>query len=220
MKRVLLFSVLCIVIISPIALYTMAFGIGIWSEHSKWSEFGSFFGGVFSPIIASLALVILYLQNRNQNDLAFVMRSDKELEYFLTKLERNLENVYVKGKSKSDLILAITQEINDVNFTDDEKSKYVKGIYDKIMNEKPKDYNKQVRELLNLVSLWSSLGVVLVGLSAEDRQPYTLFYSTSMLKIQTVIGHDLCIALDKLLFINAKSEGSGKLRLFYWKAIK
>lgn len=45
-----------------LALYTYRFGFFFWFEHSKWAEFGSFFGGVIGPVLAFFSLLYLAFQ--------------------------------------------------------------------------------------------------------------------------------------------------------------
>ena len=41
-------------------VYIYFFGTNFSLEHTSWAEFGSFFGGVLSPLIALLAIIMLY----------------------------------------------------------------------------------------------------------------------------------------------------------------
>jgi uncharacterized membrane protein len=49
-----------ILIIAVLGLYVYYFGTNFSSEHTTWAEFGSFFGGLLSPLIAFLAIIMLY----------------------------------------------------------------------------------------------------------------------------------------------------------------
>ncbi|MGF1767442.1 hypothetical protein L4D06_08650 [Enterovibrio makurazakiensis] len=49
-------------IILPIYFYQDAFGWGVWKSHKQWAEMGSALGGIYSPILALLTLVVLMLQ--------------------------------------------------------------------------------------------------------------------------------------------------------------
>ncbi len=41
-------------------VYIYFFGTNFSSRHTSWAEFGSFFGGILSPLIALLAIIMLY----------------------------------------------------------------------------------------------------------------------------------------------------------------
>jgi len=47
-------------IVMVLLLYSYFFGTDFSQEHKRWAEFGSFFGGVLGPLIAFLAIVMLY----------------------------------------------------------------------------------------------------------------------------------------------------------------
>lgn len=47
-------------ILLAFVVYAVYFGPHLSREHSTWAEFGAFFGGLLSPLIAFLAIVMLY----------------------------------------------------------------------------------------------------------------------------------------------------------------
>lgn len=49
-----------ILITTVLGFYANYFGSSFSSEHTAWAEFGSFFGGFLSPLIAFLAIIMLY----------------------------------------------------------------------------------------------------------------------------------------------------------------
>lgn len=49
-----------ILIAAVLVFYGYHFGTDLSTEHAIWAEFGSFFGGFLSPLIAFLAIVMLY----------------------------------------------------------------------------------------------------------------------------------------------------------------
>jgi hypothetical protein len=58
-----------IILLGPLALYAHTFGYTISSCHTRWSEFGSAMSGIYGPIIAALALYVLYVQNKAQMEM-------------------------------------------------------------------------------------------------------------------------------------------------------
>ena len=84
---------LLIVLILPIALYIYQFGGELSPNHQRWAEFGSAISGIYSPIIALLALLILVGQfrsqremNKHQYDQTYIESTRNELNYFTEKL--------------------------------------------------------------------------------------------------------------------------------------
>lgn len=49
-----------ILVAGVLVFYGYYFGSNLSTEHTIWAEFGSFFGGFLSPIIAFLAIIMLY----------------------------------------------------------------------------------------------------------------------------------------------------------------
>lgn len=48
------------VISLALVVYAVSFGPHLSQKHSEWADFGAFFGGLLSPLIAFLAIVMLY----------------------------------------------------------------------------------------------------------------------------------------------------------------
>ncbi|MCE7553618.1 hypothetical protein [Aliivibrio fischeri] len=67
----------------PIGLYTLTFGVGLWSEHSKWAEMGSALAGVYSPILALATIIILYMQFSLQQTMHKKQTKDDILKGYL-----------------------------------------------------------------------------------------------------------------------------------------
>ena len=87
-----------VVFISPVVLYGYQFGIGLWSEHSKWAELGSFLSGVYSPVIALFAFIVLLVQaswqskiNKYQYDISYISANRDVIDYYIEKMEQYLE---------------------------------------------------------------------------------------------------------------------------------
>lgn len=93
----------------PIALYRYKFGFGLWDKHEHWAEMGSFFSGIYSPIIAFIALVILIGQsiaqaslNKHQYDQSFIQENRKNLDFYLDKMESQLNKLTDSGETVAD----------------------------------------------------------------------------------------------------------------------
>lgn len=54
-------SIGILIIIIPILLYIIFFGINISNDHQLWAESGDFFGGILNPILAFLSFIALLL---------------------------------------------------------------------------------------------------------------------------------------------------------------
>jgi hypothetical protein len=78
--RVLSFGLVTIVIslILAVGAYLWIFNNGISSDSSAWSDFGSFFGGVFSPLISGITLVALIKTLKIQYKALVSQKADAE----------------------------------------------------------------------------------------------------------------------------------------------
>jgi len=61
---------LLIALASPILIYMAHFGFEISSDHTRWSEMGSAFSGIYTPVIALATLVVLAMQYNLQRRLS------------------------------------------------------------------------------------------------------------------------------------------------------
>jgi hypothetical protein len=84
-------------ILLPIALYTYQFGIGLWADHTKWAEFGGFFGGVLGPIVTITSVALLYIQlqahQKQQQyslDTLKLQKLESDISYFLNLIKPEL----------------------------------------------------------------------------------------------------------------------------------
>ncbi|MFN5350795.1 MAG: hypothetical protein ACK5A0_14885, partial [Polaromonas sp.] len=89
---------LVVMLLSPIAIYVSVFGGQLSNNHTRWSEFGSLLGGIYTPILAALTLVVLVLQVRSQNeatilqtDHSYIEQSRADIEFYLHHLEQALD---------------------------------------------------------------------------------------------------------------------------------
>ena len=65
----LLDVLLVVLVVAPFVMYAHNFGFGFWSEHADWAQMGDFFGGVYSPILALVTLIVLYAQQKSQKSM-------------------------------------------------------------------------------------------------------------------------------------------------------
>jgi hypothetical protein len=55
-----------LVLVAPIGFYTWKFGLGLWSSHEDWAFLGTTIGGLYTPILSLLTLVLLGYQSLRQ----------------------------------------------------------------------------------------------------------------------------------------------------------
>lgn len=174
----------------PIALYAYQFGFSLSSDHKVWAEFGSIMSGIYSPIIAFIALLILANQariqlsmNKHQHDSAFIERNRNDLDFYINKLESYLEKNYdEKLTIKKYLILNFSNVPNA-------------GVLDEKTKEKARAF---VFSHPQVFDIWSAIYPILIGLDSQKKYPYTHNFESSILRISSCLYFGTCVAIDNL----------------------
>ncbi|KHT56355.1 hypothetical protein RJ43_05490 [Alteromonas macleodii] len=206
MKRNLQISLLIVLFLLPIILYTYKFGFGLWEEHHSWAELGTYFSGIYSPLVALLAFLILAQQSKSQYqmdkyhcDQAYIQEARKDLDFYLNKIEHDLNTVTESGATALDELILLSQEINE----DNARSSRIRS--------KVTTLRSNCRLAFDL---WTAIGPILAGLSANKEPHYTHALQSSKHRIVAILSNSACIALDKCFFsLNLKLE---RHRLFFW----
>ncbi|WP_045859853.1 hypothetical protein [Teredinibacter purpureus] len=207
-KHILTFCFIT-VFISPVALYGYQFGIGLWSEHTKWAEFGSFFSGVYSPVVALFAFVVLLVQagwqskiNKYQYDTSYISANRDDIAYYIEKMEQYLEKKDEQGASLSQQLVQHYYTKSEVDLLQerDHISNYITAFHPKIFG------------------IWNALYPILNAMGSNDEFPYRHNYLGSIQKIETILTLPVCVAIDKVYFcINRKVNPSETI---FWKGCK
>ncbi|MGF1760978.1 hypothetical protein L4D76_24260 [Photobacterium sagamiensis] len=94
-----------VLVLLPIVLYINQFGFGVWclvfgvwTDHSKWAEMGSFFGGVLGPIITVISVTFLYVQLKEHQkqqqytlDTLKLQKIESDIAFFSSIVKSELE---------------------------------------------------------------------------------------------------------------------------------
>lgn len=102
-KQIIFILLAVFILLLPLLLYIYQFGLSLSTEHSRWSEFGSYLTGIYSPLIALVALFILTTQlliqramSKHHHDQAFVNSAREDINFYINKLENYLDRA-IKG---------------------------------------------------------------------------------------------------------------------------
>jgi hypothetical protein len=105
-RTIALVTLALVAILSPIAVYLFIFGGSISTDHGRWAEFGSAIGGIYSPLVALLTLVVLLKQVQLQSqtsireaDYAFVQSAKEEIEFYAIKMAETLKVEVLPGET-------------------------------------------------------------------------------------------------------------------------
>ncbi|WP_196589291.1 hypothetical protein, partial [Aliivibrio fischeri] len=103
------------VLVAPVAAYIEQFGFGFWSEPSEWSELGGYIGGIYTPILTILTLLILsvqiYLQviQHRQN---LIVHQEKQLDDYIKELNCELDIEVQKGLTLRNYLNEIFRDVD------------------------------------------------------------------------------------------------------------
>lgn len=191
----------------PLALYVYKFGIGLWDKHEHWAEMGSFFSGIYSPVIAFIALLILLGQsiaqaaiNKHQYDQTYIQENRKDLDFYIQKLE-----VFLNKKLESGELIGELMNRNINHLTKDQlEATEGKAITAALYLEYSLVFN-----------IWVSIYPILMGLGSQNKYPYRHNFESSKLKIMTILSWESCITLDKLYF--SRNDKVNFEDLLFWK---
>lgn len=184
-SQYLIFAVLLAIVATPVATYIFKFGFHITSDHARWAELGSAMGGIYTPILSILTLLVLanqvFLQkqiNTHHFDQAYISENRSDINFILNRLDHVLSRETVSGTPIKEII---TNEYRQVPTL----GEVVLGNAD-ILNES----YPQVFEL------WSAVYPILAGLKASDQYPYHHNFFSTLQKITYVLSFRTCAALD------------------------
>ena len=186
MSRNIIFLILAIVLVLPVAAYVYQFGLGFWQESSEWASLGSYIGGIYAPILTLLTLSVLcvqiYLQviQHRQN---LVNIQEAQLTEYLNELNFELDK-HVSG----DLTLR-TFFINIFN------TKNVDAIDEMDLSELfelNQNYHK-------LYSMWCGAMACLkyIKTCSNLKSLESTHYAIQKNKVIAYMGPQICSSLDK-----------------------
>lgn len=177
----------------------------ISDDREAWSAMGSAFSGIYSPLIALLALVILGGQARaqaamdkHQYDQTYIKGNRDDIDFFVQRLENYLDEQGEDGLCPR-LVLRQFAALSKEELCSDQGQEVSRIFYEK---------NRKV------VDIWIALYPLLVGMGSQKEFPYEHNYTSSILKMTTVLSIESCVALDKVYYsINPDKE---KCDLKFW----
>lgn len=180
-----------LILVFPIVIYVYSFGFHLSSDHQRWSEFGSAISGIYSPLIAFIALLILFAQfkaqvsiNEHQYDQTYIQENRKELNYYIEKMEEALDKHYQGQEIRIFLIdnfaFATEEQLKSAAYQNTALD--IHAVHPKIQN------------------LWIAIYPILNGLGSIKRFPYEHNFSSSVLRISTMLSFNACVAIDNYYY--------------------
>lgn len=173
-------------LLTVMGVYSYSFGIGLWEEHQKWAEMGSFFGGVLGPILAFCSLLYLAYQVEMQR---------KQHEITTLNLEKNNKEAY--------LALCLNQLVGNLEKVDETLQQPLGELL--VTMTKDKRLLEELKDLIKLglssraetMALWVNISAALSYLQKVDEHRYL----DQKTLVAVRVGIQLCQSLDTAVHI-------------------
>lgn len=186
MNRNVLFSVLALILIAPVAAYVMQFGIGFWEKSEEWSHLGGYVGGIYAPILTLLTLSVLCVQiylQMVQHRQHLVSLQEAQLTEYLCELNNELD------KEVDERLTLRSYLIGTYNPLD------IKALNDidlNIVNDLNQAHHK-------LYSMWSGAMACLsyIKTCSNIKSLESAHYPIQKNKVIAYMGPQVCSSLDK-----------------------
>jgi len=197
------------ILLLPIILYTSKFGYHLSEDHQQWAEFGSAISGIYSPIIAFLALLILVGQfksqvslNKHQYDQTYIQTTREEINYFIEKIEVALNNNHKSGVN--------IRQFLETNFAYLDKSQLDNALTKRLASEFRNEH-KIIQDM------WLAIYPLLLGLGSQKEFPYEHNFSGAILRITCSLSIETCVAIDNYYYCVTNDLQKGNY--YFTKAI-
>lgn len=172
----------------PVILYINVFGGELSQDHSRWSEFGSAMGGIYSPIVALLTLAVLvvqlYIQRKmhvHEIEQSYLQHARPDIDFYISKLEDVLSSSLNEHSTLRSVIL------NNFNAYD------MTGVDSSNMKSLAFEVNKLQPDLFNI---WDAIYPIFMGLSKQNSPMCNAMLKSAQKKLIVLLGFDICVALD------------------------
>jgi len=209
MKKVIELLSVLVILFLPIILYVYNFGYIFSHSHQKWAEFGSLMSGIYSPIFAFFALLILIGQTRSQNamhkhqyDQAYIQDTRNEINFYIQKLEKYLNEKYDESCS-------VGEHLNE-NYSKAQNS----TLRQQEIIKNAKNLNKNHPHLFGI---WLAIYPLLDGLNSQKEEPYMNSFIGAKSRLVTCLKYGTCVALDNLSYTITNDRNNGR---YYFKDMK
>lgn len=182
-----IFSIFAVVLL----VYWTTFGFHLSDDHSRWAEFGSFFGGFLGVMFAGGSLFYLALQIKNQTEESKRGRVEADLN-------RAEESIRM-------YVYLIAQELEQ----EDEKEEMT--LKRAIMNIHTQEHAVRRRTYsfkilfsgrYEIVMMWVALATALTNIGKMNEERYVK--QLNLISVQ--IGRNMCVALDDVIHFTTEFD--------------
>jgi hypothetical protein len=195
-------ALILFVLVVPAIVYIATFGWSITRNHTRWSEFGSAMSGLYSPLLAFLAFIVLIAQVRSQNvaskyqlDHAYIDQARADIEFYLIQLDLSLVQEIQPGLTTRDLLHKLFIPTAE------------RSLQEPSFKQAAREFNLQHPRPFDL---WSAIYPWLAGLAAPGSFPYVHHSLGARQKAIVIASFRTCVALDNLHYILSEGQMSIK----------
>lgn len=187
-----------VAIAAPVVIYLWIFGVKISSDHARWAEFGSAMGGIYSPVIAVLALAVLLRQvslqsqmNVHEFNQAYLQQARNDIEFYSTQLAQVLNSKVLPQKT---LRAHLHEHFGRLLDAEDLDSPQLRELA------------ANTHQLVPAVfDIWVAVYPILSGLKTGKAPMYEMTLMSSTQKLIALLSFETCAALDN--FERVRTEG-------------
>ena len=205
-RRALVVRLLVIgVVVAPVVVYMCVFGTKLSSDHTRWAEFGSAIGGIYSPLVALLTLAVLLKQvalqahmNMHESDQAYLQQAREDIEFYSTQMAQVMNGIALPGKT----LRAVLHENFEPPSVGELDSPQLRQLAANIHALIPP-----------ALDIWAAVYPIFMGLDAGKTRMYNMTLGSSSQKLTALLSFETCVALDNLH--RARTEGRSKVRYVF-----
>lgn len=180
----------------PIALYVNTFGGELTQDHSRWAEFGSAIGGIYTPILGFITLVVLTRQlslQKQMNDQYYLQQAREDIEFYASQLSNILDESLVGDVP----LRAVLHE------------KFMFCSPENLCSIDMKNIAIDIHRVMpQALDIWAAIYPILMGLSAVDDSLFKMTLASSKQKLVALLSFEICVALDNLHFCRVDGKSS------------
>jgi hypothetical protein len=204
-RRALITIFLVAAISAPVTVYLWIFGEKISSDHTRWAEFGSAIGGIYSPIVALLALIVLLRQvelqaqmNVHEFDQAYLQQARQDIEFYSTQMAQVLDAIALPGRSLRAVLHENFAPSYAAQLDEQELRQFAANIYG---------------VLPSTFDIWLAIYPIFTGLAVGKASVYGMTYGSSRQKLIALLSLESCAALDN--FHRVMTKGTLQVKYIF-----
>ena len=168
-------------IVIVFAVYTWHFPGGLSADHTRWAEFGSYFGGVLGPILVFFSFLFLARQIELQRSEIKISAQEAELRYREDYISRNLRLLKIQ----------LDEPVNEEPF---------RTLILSIFRQPEVEVDDNLFKLgmsakAEALITWVNISIALTRIKHVSRERY----NEQLVLVIVTVGNDLSVALDSVV---------------------